>query len=81
MNVSKYMANLMKCELKAAFALYSSDMLRQEKLWLGCALYARATKYSSTSLREKVYQHKLVLSLEKAPCDWGAKYKKWFFLS
>lgn len=51
MNVSKYMANLMKCELKAAFALYSSDMLRQEKLWLGCALYARATKYSSTSLR------------------------------
>lgn len=76
MNVSKYMANLMKCELKTAFALNSS-----EKLWLGCALYAQGTKYSSTSLREKFYQHKLVLSLEKAPCDWGAKYKKWFFLS
>lgn len=32
MNVSKYMANQMKCEFKATFALNFSEMLSQEKL-------------------------------------------------
>lgn len=31
MNVSKYMANQMKFEFKAAFALNFNDMLSQEK--------------------------------------------------
>lgn len=32
MNVSKYMAKQMKCELKAALALNFSEVLSQEKL-------------------------------------------------
>lgn len=32
MNVSQYMANQMKCEFKAAFALNLSEMFSQEKL-------------------------------------------------
>lgn len=31
MDVSKYMANQMKCEFKAAFTLHFSEMLSQEK--------------------------------------------------
>lgn len=37
-NCSKYMANQMKCEFKAAFALNFSEMLSQEELSLGCTM-------------------------------------------
>lgn len=69
--VSKYIANQMKCEFKAAFALtlVKCSVTRSYNL----AVLCQGNHNSSTSWRENFNKHKLALSLEKVHSDWGVQ--------